>query len=270
MPTGLPLRAVALKASAAAQDGFPFTLDFIASLGELRFEQPVTFLVGENGTGKSTLLEGLACALGAVAIGSLSLQDDPTLAPARRLGTQLRITRSGRPPRGFFLRAEDAFGFTRRLISSEREMAELEAEFGEELTGYGRQLAMGAVRGQRRAQAERYGEDPNAYSHGESLLSVLQSRVVPEGLYLLDEPETPLSPLRQLALIGLIDEAVDAGAQFVIATHSPILLACPRSTIFELVDHRLEQRAWNELEHVRFTRDFLAAPERFLRHLRHE
>ncbi len=168
-----------------------------------------------------------------------------------------------------FLRAEDAFGFTKQVSEN---MAELEADrqsFKEKFAegSYGQKLAMGAVEGQRQSLVERYGANPDGYSHGETFLRILKSRLVPGGLYLLDEPETPLSPARILALIALIKNGVEQGSQFIIATHSPILMALPHAEIFEFSSTGIGKVAWDETEHVRLTRAFLADPEAYLRRL---
>jgi len=123
------------------------------------------------------------------------------------------------------------------------------------------------ARGQRAALANRYGSDPDARSHGETFLALLRTRLVPNGLYFLDEPETPLSPTRVLALIVLLAERVRQGCQFLIATHSPILMALPGAAILLAEDGRLQRTAWNDIEHVRVTRAFLADPAVQLRRL---
>ena len=115
---------------------------------------------------------------------------------------------------------------------------------------------------------ERYGGDMDAQSHGEGFLAFFQARFVPDGLYLLDEPETPLSPLRQLGLLSLLREMVEErGAQFVISTHSPILMAYPGATILSLDESPWQRVAWDELEHVRLTRSFLNNPSTYTKHL---
>lgn len=265
------LRSVEVTPRALDRDEFPFTLPLIRRLAEsgerLALDAPVTFLVGENGTGKSTLLEGIAAASRLPALGSSDPTQDPTLEAARRFASTLRIARGDRHQRGLFFRAEDFFGFTKRLLASTAELREMEDELAEELTGYGRQLATGVVRGQRQAFEARYGEDPDAQSHGESVLSVLQSRLLPNGLYLLDEPETPFSPLRQLALISLLKQAVADGSQFVIATHSPMLMAFPGARLLWFEGDAVEEREYGAIDHVSLMRDFLADPEAFLREL---
>ena len=113
----------------------------------------------------------------------------------------------------------------------------------------------------------RYGVDLDASSHGQSFLRLFRSRVVPEGLYLLDEPEAPLSPQSQLALIALLREMTAQRSQFIIATHSPILLASPGATIYTFDGGAMRRVRYEELEHVQLTREFLMEPERFLKHL---
>ena len=114
------------------------------------------------------------------------------------------------------------------------------------------------------AMERRYGADLDANSHGQSFLKLFQSRFVPGGLYLLDEPEAPLSPQSQLALLAMIGDMVGQDAQFIIATHSPMLLAFPDAQIYSFDTTPVEVVAYEQLDHVRITRDFLNAPQRFL------
>jgi len=267
MRRSLHLRSLRLTPEAREREEFPFSLPLIQGLEELSFDSPVTFFVGENGTGKSTLLEGIAAGLGCVALGSADLSRDPSLVAARSLGDELRFVRSGRAARGFFLRLEDLLGFSQRVNADAAELEQLADHYDETLSGYGRDLAVGMAKGQRAALRERYGEDADARSHGEAVLQLLRSRLVPGGLYLLDEPETPLSPLRQLALLSLLQEMIARDCQFVVATHSPILMALPGATILVFEEGRIERRDWDEVEHVALTRDFLRDPEAFLRRL---
>ena len=261
------LRSIGLKPAARKLDGFPFTTPLVKKFKEIELRAPVTFFVGENGTGKSTLLEAVAAAAGSVAVGGEDVSGDGTLAPARRLAAQLRLVWNKRTHRGFFLRAEDFFNFARRVNRTSAELEEMADEFGRELTGYGLTLAQGVVRGQRRALAEKYGEDADARSHGESFLALFRARFVPGGLYLLDEPEAPLSPQRQLALLSMLKEMTAQEAQFIIATHSPILMAFPGAAILGFDKLPVREVAYDEVEHVSLTRDFLNRPEAFLKHL---
>ena len=184
---------------------FPWSVPVFRWLERLEFSAPVTFLVGENGSGKSTLLEGLAAGMEAVVAGGADIERDESLPAARRFAAGYRFLRQQRPRAKLFVRAEDLFGFVRRVSRDMNELADLEEHYKTTIKGdYGRQLAMGAVRGQRDALAGKYGDDPDARSHGETFLNLLEQRLVVEGLYFLDEPEAPLSPLRQLTLISLL------------------------------------------------------------------
>ena len=245
---------------------FPWSLPLVRDLGEVGFGAAVTFLVGENGSGKSTLLEGIAAGMGAVAAGRRDLARDPSLAHARAFAAGFRFVRRRHARTRMFLRAEDVFGFTQRVGEDMAGLAADAAELAGAIRGeYGRRIAVGAVAGQRGALVRDYGADPDGRSHGETFLAVLRRRLVPNGLYFLDEPEAPLSPARVLALMALIAERVAQGCQFVIATHSPILLAQPGAAILLAEGGRLEPAAWNDLEHVRVTRAFLADPAAVLR-----
>jgi predicted ATPase len=176
-----------------------------------------------------------------------------------------------RTRRGFFLRAEDFFGYVKQIKASLGELAEQGRRVREENahlpSGEIARIA-GPYEASAAALRGRYGEDMDALSHGEQFLAFFQSRVVPGGLYLLDEPEVALSPARQLAFLSLLkDSAAESECQFVIATHSPILMAFPGARILGFDEPPIREVAYDALEHVRFTRDFLNRPEAFLRYL---
>ena len=252
---------------APAGDAFPFSVPTIRTLVSLDVGHPVTFFVGENGTGKSTLLEAIAIAAELPTVGSEDAARDPTLAPQRALAGTLRLSWARRTRRGFFLRAEDFFGSLKararneaRLLREERELR-AGVEDDEAL-----RLAGDVVHPDER-DAARFMPLHDARSHGESFLDLFTGRLHGTGLYLLDEPESPLSPQRQIALLCLMLDAVRAGAQFIVATHSPILLAYPRARIVSFDATPPSLVPYAELEHVRVTRDFLNDPDRYLRHL---
>lgn len=263
------LNSIALK-NQALPNGFPFDLPLLANFERLEFAAPITFFVGENGSGKSTLLEALAAAANLPAIGGDDLERDETLNHARSLGKFLRLSWKKRTHRGFFLRAEDFFGFARRVNQMQGELAAQAAEYERELQenprDAGLQRARGFILGQKRALEAKYGADADARSHGEGFLNLFEQRLVPGGLYLLDEPEAPLSPLRQLALLKILKDVVAQDCQFIIATHSPILMAAPDAQIFQF-DERIRPIEWEETEHVALTKAFLNEPEAFLRRL---
>lgn len=268
--TGPQLASVRYKAmeGGGGPPPFPFGIPAIRTLEGLDFSTPVTLLVGENGSGKSTFLEALAIAAHLPAVGAHDLTRDPTLAAQRRLADRFRLTWRGRTHRGFFLRAEDFFGFQKKLAEARVEHgAELE-RLGREMADaspWARQLAMGPHRASMGEMAARYGEDPDAASHGEAFLRLFGVRLAPGGVYLLDEPEAALSPQSQLAFLAMLSDAVAQGSQFLIATHAPILMATPGATILSFDEVPVRPVAFEELEPVRLVRDFLNAPERYLR-----
>lgn len=261
------LKALALNLATTQRDTFPFNLPALRKLKAIEFPTALTFLVGENGSGKSTLLESLAAAVGSITIGGEDIQRDQTLAHARTLAKSMKLIWNKRTARGLFLRAEDFFNFSRRMNQLHRDLHEMKREYEGRLSGYGLQLAQGSAEAQRRAIIEKYGEDADAASHGEGFLRLFQARFVPGGLYLLDEPEAPLSPIRQLAFMSLLKEMIAQDAQFIIATHSPILMAFPGATLLSLDQLPPRPVPYHELEHVTLTRDFLTNPEAFLRRL---
>lgn len=248
---------------------FPWTVPVVASLEALEFKTPVTFFVGENGSGKSTVLEGIAAGLRAIAVGSSDIKDDDSLRAAREFAAGFRFVRTGQPRTKLFFRAEDVFGFTRRMLRTMSDLASIEEEFRQRFPdgSWGQTLAMGAARGQRQALESRYGKDPDARSHGEVFLGLLASRIVPGGLYLLDEPEAPLSPRGVLQLIALLKDRVTNKCQFIIATHSPMLMALPDAAIYVFADNAITPTAYADVEHVQMMKSFLDNPARFLRHL---
>jgi predicted ATPase len=261
------LRSVRRR-SGGDEGSFPFSVPAIRSLEGLDLAAPVTFFVGENGSGKSTVLEAIAAAARLPTVGSDDVQADTTLAAQRALADALQLVWGRRTRKGFFLRAEDFFGFTKRLAVMRAElqarMTEIELEYADRST-YSKGLAAGPVRASLAALETRYGVDLDANSHGQSFLKLFRSRFVPGGLYLLDEPEAPLSPQSQLGLMAMIADMVAEEAQFVIATHSPILLAYPGARIVSFDEIPVKPVAFEELESVRLVREFLAAPERYLR-----
>ena len=264
-----PILLASVSRRDAADEAFPFTVPAIRTLDGLGFERPVTFFVGENGSGKSTLLEGIAAAARLPTIGSAEVQRDDWLEAQRRLGKALRLGWAKRTHSGFFLRAEDFFGFLKRMERLRAELLIERVEAARQYKADGRSdtalgLKLGPLQSSLAELEKRYGAEFDANSHGESFLKLFQSRFVPGGLYLMDEPEAPLSPQSQLALLAMIGDMVSQDAQFIIATHSPMLLAFPDAQIYSFDTTPVEVVAYDDLAHVRITRDFLNAPARYL------
>jgi predicted ATPase len=222
------------------QEGFPFEVPAVAAAESLRLDAPVTLLAGDNGTGKSTLVEAIAEAIGFAAQGGeLERSGELPAVPRSVLGGALApVLSATKPHNGYFLRAESFFNI---------------AQFVDEGSRFAPDLSL-------------YGDVPlHRQSHGESFLALAANRFGGEGLYVLDEPEAALSVSGALALLAIVIRAAHAGSQFVIATHSPILLACPDARIYELDAAGIAPCAYDDLDTVRLTRGFLAAPERYLR-----
>ena len=265
------LRSVELREIPEGHEkAFPFSVPIIRDLATISFDQPITFLVGENGSGKSTLMEGIAAAAKLPTIGTKSIDRDETLAAQRLLAQSLSFVWNRKVKRGFFLRAEDFFGFTKELSKMRAEMLARLAEIDVEYAGRSRQ-AYGLARmpfNKSLADMERrYGVNLDENSHGQSFLKLFQNRFVPGGLYLLDEPEAPLSPQSQLALLAMIGDMLHQDAQFIIATHSPILLGAPNAVIYNCDKAPIERAEYESLDHVAITKDFLNNRDRYLRHL---
>ncbi len=249
---------------------FPYTVGALASFERLDFKSPVTFLVGENGSGKSTFLEAVACAIGSITVGSESVSTDKTLAAVREYSRGLKLVWSRRTKKGFFMRAEDFFGYARKMSELK---SELEQDFHNVEADYkgrskmAQDLARMPYAREIAAMRSAYGDGLDSNSHGEGFLKLFKERFVGEGVYLLDEPEAPLSPNRQLTLLSLIKLMVDQGGQFIIASHSPLLMAYPGAHILSFDGGKIQEVTYETLEHVVIMRTFLANPEAYLRHL---
>ena len=196
---------------------YPYCLPVVRNLSKIEFHPNVTFIVGENGTGKSTLLEAIAVAWGFNAEGGTKNFNFSTRASHSPLHGVLALGKGlNRPRDGFFLRAESFFN-----VATEIERLDAEpASAPPIIDSYG-------------------GRSLHEQSHGEAFFALAANRFGGNGLYLLDEPEAALSPSRQLALLARFHQLVQADSQFIIATHSPILMAYPRSSIFLLTEGAL-------------------------------
>ena len=210
----------------------------------LSFDADVTILVGENGTGKSTLLEAIAVACGFNPEGGSRNFRFSTNDTHSALHHSLRIVRRAFPKDGYFLRAESLYNVATNLEQLDRQPA------------FSRKLI------------ESYGgRSLHKQSHGESFLALVQNRLGGNGLYLFDEPEAALSPMRQMTLLCEIDRLVKAGSQLVISTHSPILMAYPGAQILELSIEGIRRVDYKQTEHYQVTKRFLDAPERTIQYL---
>jgi len=223
------------------RDAYLSKIPAIASLDTLTLQKPVTFLVGENGTGKSTLLEAIAVSFGFNPEGGSRNFNFRSVETHSGLHELLRLSKGvPRPKDGFFLRAESFYN-----VASEVDRL-ADDPLDPFLDSYG-------------------GKSLHAQSHGESFLSLMLNRFRGSGLYLLDEPEAALSPSRQMTLLARMHSLVQKQSQFIIATHSPILMAYPNAQILLLSGDGLQPIDYKQTEHYQITRSFLENPERMLR-----
>jgi predicted ATPase len=230
---------VLLRDQIASFDKYPFSIPAIRTLEALELDPKVTFFIGENGSGKSTLIEAAAIALGFSAEGGSRNFNFSTRRSESDLHKFIRVVRgTKRPKDGFFLRAESFFNAATYLEEADPAL----------LAAYG-------------------GTSLHEQSHGESFMALLGTRFRGNGLYLLDEPEAALSPMRQLVMLKLMHRLLADGSQFIIATHSPILMAYPGALLYELGDDGIRRVNYEETEHYQVTKSFLASPERYLNQL---
>lgn len=224
---------------------YPFDLDAIRTLEHLQLRKPVTFLVGENGTGKSTLLEGIAVACGFNPEGGTKNFNFATASTHSELHHYLRIGRGVKRERdGFFLRAESYYN-----VASEIDFMDREGGSGPPIKeSYG-------------------GKSLHEQSHGESFFATFVHRFGGHGLYLMDEPEAALSPLRQMSLLVRMRELVNNQSQFIIATHSPILMSYPEAEIYLLNEDGVNITRLEDTDHYAITKSFLNDRERMLKEL---
>ena len=215
----------------------PFNIPAISKLDVLSFHQDVTFIIGENGTGKSTIMEAIALALGFGPEGGTKNVQLQTADTVSRLHEYIRPIRSfSKPTDNYFLRAESFYN-----------VATYMDEVGY-LEGYG-------------------GQSLHQISHGEAFMATLTNKLRGHGLYILDEPEAALSPTRQMAALAAIHRLVEDESQFIIATHSPILLSYPKSKIISLDNNEIKEIKYEDTEHYIITRSFLNNPSKMLKTL---
>ena len=224
---------------------YPFSLPAVRELEKIRFDRPVTFLMGENGTGKSTLLEAVAVNFGFNPEGGTRNFSFSSRDTHSSLCREITLVKGYRRPRdGFFLRAESFYN----AASYIDELDSQPAAAPRIIQSYG-------------------GVSLHRMSHGESFFTLATQRFSGQGLYLLDEPEAALSPARLLTLMVMLDQLVKKDSQFVIATHSPILMAFPGARIYQLGEAGVTMAEYRETEHYQLTRRFLENPERMLHYL---
>jgi len=234
------LQQISLKRDKIASfDNYPFSIPAVKYLEQLVFDPAVTFIIGENGSGKSTLLEAIAVAMGFNAEGGTKNFNFETRDTHSNLGDFLRLSKSFKHYRdGFFLRAESFYN-----VATNIDEMDLGPGGPPVINSYG-------------------GKSLHEQSHGESFLSLMLNRFGGHGLYILDEPEAALSPQRLLVMLSKMNQLVRQQSQFIIATHSPMLMAYPNAKIVEVTEQGIRETRFEDTEHYRLTRSFLNNPQR--------
>ncbi|WP_139990497.1 AAA family ATPase [Paenibacillus paridis] len=243
---GLYLRSVKLlRETVPTFDEYPFHLNAIRKFDELAFHPKVTYIVGENGMGKSTLMEAIAVGLGFNPEGGTINFNFSTEATHSELHRYLRLARSAYKPRdGFFFRAESYYNLATNIDQLDRE----DGGGGRIIDSYG-------------------GKSLHQQSHGESFFATFLHRFNGNGLYMMDEPEAALSPFRQMAMLSRIHQLVGQRSQFIIATHSPILMAYPDAVIYNLTAEGIERTTLEDTDHYMLMKRFINNRESMLHEL---
>ena len=246
---------------------FPYDLPVVTLAKDIELDKKITFLIGGNGTGKSTVLETLAYRLQLPHMDGSEYNKD-SFATARKLLPYLELDWGIMRSIGFLFRAED-FGdlinsIDRRDDALHRNLSSLEGEVPDHII---KEMVENANT-QRHHMRHNYGQDLQSFSHGEAYLKIMKEKINDKGIYILDEPEAALSPTKQLSLIYFIQEHLKQHmSQFIIATHSPILMSYPEALIYELTDDSMAITDLESTEHYSVTKSFLNNPQMFLRHL---
>lgn len=251
----------------AKQHPFPFDIPAVKFAKQICLDKKVTIFVGDNGCGKSTLLESIAYSINIPLIGGF-IGSSPGFETARQLQPYLEIEWARKVSKGFFFRAEDFSDFINAVEKEKRKIADDLGELKGQVDDSVIEKMSESMNYSLYEMRRKYGSDMQAFSHGEAYLKILQTRILDKGIYLLDEPEAALSPLKQLSLIAFVLEVLKNNQmQFIIATHSPILMGIPGATLYEIQEDGMQLVKFKETDHYRITKTFLDNPESYLRHL---
>jgi len=249
------------------QNPFPFNIPAVKFAKQIDFNPKITIFIGDNGCGKSTLLETLALKLNLPLIGGY-IGSHAGFEAARILQSYLEIEWKRQTSKGFFFRAEDFSDFINSVENEQRKIGEDLRELKDVVDDSIIKEMSDNMNYSLFRMRKDYGENMQAFSHGEAYLKILQMRLGDKGIFLLDEPEAALSPLKQLSLIFLIAEILkNKNTQFVISTHSPILMGIPDAWIYEIKEESMDRVDYKDTEHYRITSTFLNDPNHYLRHL---
>jgi predicted ATPase len=248
------------------KDAYPFNIPSFLKLQTLNLNQPITIFVGENGSGKSTLLKAIAYYNDSINVSKHDMSS-AYFSDSKELSKHMKLTYHVKTRSGFFFSGEDFITYINNLKALreqlQHDIAEIKEEFKDK-NDYALTLALGPLRSQLAELQNTYDGDLEHRSHGEGFLQFFKARMHKKGLYLLDEPETPLSAINQYQLVVLLTDLARSGSQVIIATHSPILMALPQATIYQFDEQGIHQVQYEDIESVQFTKHFLNDPDNFI------
>lgn len=249
------------------ENPFPFNIAAVKFAKQIQLDKKVTIFIGDNGCGKSTLLESIALCLRLPLIGG-HINEHPGFEAAAILKPFIEIEWNRQTSKGFFFRAEDFSDFINSVENDRRKIAgdlsDLKGVVDDSII----KRMTGSMNYSLYQMRKDYGENMQAFSHGEAYLKILQTRIGDKGIFLLDEPEAALSPLKQLSLMFFIMEVLKNGnTQFIISTHSPILMGISGALIYEIQEDSMKPVEYKETDHYRITKTFLNNPDQYLRNL---
>lgn len=257
------LKKIIYNPSEEKNNIYPFNLKWLNNFKELNLDKPITYIVGENGVGKSTLIQAIAIQAQIPQLTYESYENNVDYESILNLASCLKSQWTNKTKKGFYFRADDFISFVREMKklrdNLETELSLLDMK-GVNKLAFERQPFQNSLYELNRV----YPKELSQLSHGQAFLSLFKSRLTQKGLYILDEPEIPLSPQNQLTLLRMIDDQTREGAQFIISTHSTILTAHPNADIYKVEESSFKKVKYDDIENVQFMKSFMKDPDRYM------
>jgi len=248
------------------EDSYPFNIASLQTVKELDLDHKITIFVGDNGSGKSTLLKAIAYYNNSINVSKNDI-DSLQYQDVQKLASKMTISYTTKTRKGFFFSGEEFITYINNLKNIKEQLLhdieEVSLEFKDK-DPYSKKLALGPLKGQLSSINTYYDGDLGDRSHGEGFLSFFKARMHQKGLYILDEPETPLSAINQYQLVVLITDLVASGSQVLIATHSPIIMALKDAKIYNFSQEGIKEIDYEDIESVQFMKHFLNDKENFI------
>jgi predicted ATPase len=249
----------------AKESSYPYSVPSIKTLDELTFNTNITIFVGDNGSGKSTLLKAIAQNHNAINTAGSPI-DSETYDVLKPLSEKLKLSYNTKNQKGFLFSGDEFITFINRLEAEKKDLLSYVKETKtayKDKSDFALDQALGPAIKELRALETMYGGELGEKSHGESFLAFFKSRMRPGGIYFLDEPETPLSTMNQFQLFVMISDLAKTGAQIILATHSPILMALENAVIYEF-NESIEVTTYDQIDSVNFLKDFMNNREKYI------